>query len=106
MLSKINVDSNIVTDLKEICDRYDELFVGIGPKLANKINAENKKAFSSHLTHINITSLSFTLADQKDIETHTPSLKTKTSFGIDVISTKCLKLLSPALTKPLSSIIN
>ena len=105
-LNKIIVDSNIITDPKEICDRFNEFFVGIGPKLASNINTENKKVFSSYLTHRIITSFSFTLVDQRDIETHILSLKTKTSFGIDGISTKILKFLSPALTKPLSVIIN
>ena len=80
--------------------------MGIGPKLASNINTENKKAFSSYLTHRIITSFSFTLVDQRDIETHISSLKTETSFGIDGISTKFLKFLSPALTKPLFIIIN
>ena len=52
MLSKININSNIVTDLEEICDRYNEFFAGIGPKLANNINTENKKKRSAHILHI------------------------------------------------------
>ena len=103
MLNKIIVDSNIITDPKEICDQFNEFFVGIGPKLASNINTENKKSFS-FFTHRIITSFPFTLVDQKDIFTHFSSLKT--SFGIDGISTKFLKFLSPALTKPLSGIIN
>ena len=105
-LNKIIVDSNIITDPKEICVRFNEFFVGIGPKLASNINTENKKAFSSYLTHRIITSFSFTFVDQRDIETHISSLKTKASFGIDGISTIFFKSLSPALTKLLSIIIN
>ena len=52
MLSKININSNIVTDLEEICDRYNEFFAGIGPKLANNINTENKKKRSAHILDI------------------------------------------------------
>ena len=103
MLNKIIVDSNIITDPKEICDQFNEFFVGIGPKLASNINTETKKSFS-FFTYRIITSFPFTLVDQKDIFTHFSSLKT--SFGIDGISTKFLKFLSPALTKPLSGIIN
>ena len=41
------VDSNIITDPKETCDRFYDFFVGIGPKLASNISTENKKAFSA-----------------------------------------------------------
>ena len=106
ILNKIIVDSNIITDPKEICDRFSEFFVGIGPKLASNINTENKKSFSSYLSNRIITSSSFTLVDQRHIETHFSSLKTKIWFGIDGISTICFKFLSPAQTKPLSVMIN
>ena len=40
-IDKIIVDSNAITDPKEICNRFNEFFVGTGPNLANKINKEN-----------------------------------------------------------------
>ena len=98
-MNKIIIDFNMITDPKELSDRFNEFFVGIGHKLASNISTENKKAFSPYRTHrINIT----LVVDRKDIETHISSLKTKTSFGVDGISIIFLKFLSPALTKPLS----
>ena len=69
-LNKIIVDSNIITDPKEICDRFNEFFVGIGPKLASNINTENKKAFSSYLTHRIITSFFYSYGSKGYRNTH------------------------------------
>ena len=41
MLNKIIVDSSMIADPTEICDRFNEFIVGIGPKLASNINTEN-----------------------------------------------------------------
>ena len=106
ILDKIIVDSNAITDPQEICNRFNEFFVGIGPKLANKINTENKKVFSAYITRRILTSFTFTLVNQDEVKMCISSLKTKTSCGIDGISVKFLKFLSPALIKPLSFIIN
>ena len=92
MLNKIIVDSSIITDPKEICDRFNEFFVEIGPKLASNINTENKKkAFSSYRAHRIVTSFYFTLVDRKDIETHLIS-ETKTSFCVNGIPTKFFEI--------------
>ena len=106
ILDKIIVDSNAITDPQEICNRFNEFFVGIGPKLANKINTENKKVFSAYITRRILTSFTFTLVNQDEVKMCISSLKTKTSCGIDGISVKNFKFLSPALIEPLSLIIN
>ena len=56
-LDKLIVDSNAITDPKEICNRFNEYIVGIGPNLANKINKENKEVFSAYITRRMITIL-------------------------------------------------
>ena len=105
ILDKIIVDSSAITDPQEICNRFNESFVGIGPKLANKINTENKEIFSAYITRRILTYFTFTLINQDEVKMCI-SLKTKTSCGIDGISVKYLKFLSPALIKPLSFMIN
>ena len=105
-LDKIIVDSSTITDAQEICNRFNEFFVGIGPKLANNINTENKDVFNAYITKRILTSFTFTLINQEEVERSISSLKAKTSCGIDGISVILLKFLSPALTKPLAIIIN
>ena len=40
-LEKIVVDSNVVTNKREICERFNEFFTNIGHKLAEKIETGN-----------------------------------------------------------------
>ena len=89
-----------------MCNRFNEFFVGIGPKLANNINTENKDVFSAYITKRILTPFTFTLINQEEVKRSISYLKAKTSCGIDGISVKFLKFLSPALTKPLVIIIN
>ena len=105
-LDKIIVDSSTITDHQEMCNRFNAFFVGIGPKLANNINTENKDVFSAYITKRILTPFTFTLINQEEVKRSISYLKAKTSCGIDGISVKFLKFLSPALTKPLVIIIN
>ena len=105
-LDKIIVDSSTITDPQEICNRFNEFFVGIGPEWANNINTENKDVFNAYITKRTLTSFTFTIINQEEAKRGISSLKAKTSCGIDGISVKFLKFLSPALAKPLAIIIN
>ena len=64
-----------MTDPQEIRDRFNELFVGIGPKLANKINTENKEVFSAYITRRIATSFTFTFINQDEVKMCISSLK-------------------------------
>ena len=88
ILDTIIVDSNAITDPQEICNRFNEFFVGIGPKLANKIDTENKEVFSAYITRRILASLTFTLVNQDEVKVCISSLQTKTSCGMDGISVK------------------
>ena len=59
----------MITDPQEICNRFNEFFVGIGPKLANNINTENKDVFSAYITKRISTSFTFTLIKQAEVKT-------------------------------------
>ena len=101
-LEKVIVDSNVVTNKREICERFNEFFTNIGPKLAEKNEPGNKKCIDAYLKQRVLTTFSFSLVDDKSII----KCISKDSTGHDGISLKLLKFLSPVLTKPLSLIIN
>ena len=105
-LDKIIVDSKIITDKEDMCKRFNEFFTNIGPKLAEKIDTENKKSFDSYLKKRVLSSFTFSLVDHNTTLKCMSSLASKKSSGHDGISLKLLKFLSPALTKPLTLIIN
>ena len=55
-LGKIIVDAKIITNKIEICKEFNKFFTIIGPKLADKINTENKKCFENYLKNRILTS--------------------------------------------------
>ena len=105
-LDKITVDSKTITDKGDMCKRFNEFFTNIGPKLAEKIDTENKKSFDSYLKERVLSSFTFSLVDHNTTLKCISSLASKKSSGHDGISLKLLKFLSPALIKPLTLIIN
>ena len=104
-LEKIIVDAKIITDKIEICNEFNKFFTKIGPKLADKINTENKKMFwkllkkIAFLPHLHLT---WWKHCYKNIST----LQTKNSYGHDRIPMKLLKFILPAVIKPLALVIN
>ena len=105
-LERFIVDSNVVINKRKICERFDEFFTNIGPKLAEKIETGNKKRFDANIKQRVLTTLSFSPVDDKIVIECISSLASKDSAGHGGIFLKLLKFLSPVLTKPLSLVIN
>ena len=105
-LDKIIVDAKTITDKGDMCKRFNEFFTNIGPKLAEKIDIENKKSFDSYLKKRVLSSFTFSLVDHNTSLKCISSLASKKSSGHDGISLKLLEFLSPALIKPLTLITN
>ena len=106
ILDKIIIGSKTLTDKQVICNKFNEFFANIGPKLASEITPQNSTRFEHYLTRQIMTSFSFTLVTQEDVNKTLPSLCTKTSTGIDGISVKLSKTLAPVLTNPLTLVID
>ena len=81
-------------------------FANIGPKLANQIKPISNKTYDTFLKKRVLTSFSFSLVSKTNVLKHLSSLRTKNSAGVDGISVKLFKTLSPALINPLTLIIN
>ena len=86
-LDKITVDSKVVNDKTEICNKFNHFFANIGPKLANQIKPASDKTYDT----LRLLSFAFTLVNENDVIKHLSSLRTKNSTGIDGISVKLLK---------------
>ena len=71
------VDTKIITNKIEICKIFNKFFTKIGPKLADKINTENKKMFWELLKNRILTSFAFELGDEAIVTTHISTLRTK-----------------------------
>ena len=105
-LDKIIVDSKVIKDKREICDKFNDFFANIGPKLATQIKPISNKTYDTFLKKRLLMSFAFTLVAENDVLKHISSLRTKNSAGIDGISVKLLKKISSALISPLTLIIN
>ena len=105
-LDKIIVDSKVIKDKGEICDKFNDFFANIGPKLATQIKPISNKTYDTFLKKRLLMSFAFTLVAENDVLKHPSSLRTKNSAGIDGISVKLLKKISSALISPLTLIIN
>ena len=93
-LDKIIVNSKIVNDKTEICNKFNHFFEKIGPKLANQIKSASDKTYDTFLKKRVLLSFAFTLVNENYVLKHLSSLRTKNSAGIDGISVKLLKKLS------------
>ena len=84
----------------EIADVFLQHCSAIGPKLANKINRGPYSA-ASYMRNGASHTMFLQPNDQHEIDKVIDLLKSKTSPGIDGISTKLLKTLKQEITKPL-----
>ena len=105
-LDKIIVDSKVIKDKEEICNKFNEFFANIGPKLATQIKPASNKTFDTFLKKRVLVSFDFKLVSENEVLKHLSSLRTKNSAGVDGISVKLFKRLSSALINPLTVIIN
>ena len=100
------MDTKVIRGKEEICGKFNEFFANIGPKLATQIKPVSNKTYDTFLKKRVLVSFNFILVTENDVLKHLSFLRTKNSAGIDGISVKLLKKLSPAVINPLTLIIN
>ena len=95
-----------ITGSKNIADKFNEYFTEIGPKLARSIDTVNKAPFDSYLTTPSAALFNFTYISPDEIVKIIRNLRPKSSAGYNNISTKLLKEIEHAISRPLNIIIN
>ena len=76
-LEKIIVDAKTITNKIEICNEFNKFFTNIGPKLAGKINTENKECYQNYFKNRILTSFAFDFVDESIVTKHISTLCTK-----------------------------
>ena len=104
--SAVEVNNNVITDLDKIAQEFNRYFVNVGPELASKISEHPNDNFEQYLNRPAETVLKFNPVNTQEIIKIIDSLKNKTSFGSDGISTVLLKKIKHEISKPLTAIIN
>ena len=97
-----NDNNTTVTGDKQIAKGFNKFFTSIGPELANKI-PPSKYHYTDFLGSANQNNFNF---KQHEILQYISKLKSKTSYGLDLLSNKVLKSIAPLIIKPLTHIIN
>ena len=75
------------TDKKVIADKFNQFFTEIGPTLAKKIKSNSSSSYNTFLKQNIMSSFQFNLVTSDSIQKLISSLKSKSSFGHDEIST-------------------
>ena len=105
-IKELKIGNKITTNMTDICNNFNNFFVNIGPNLASIIKPSGNVHYKSFLKKVFTCSFHFDLVNESDVMKIVTSLKSKDSAGFDGISTKLLKILIPAILKPITLILN
>ena len=99
-------EGQIVKEDAKIAESFNSFFVNIGPKLANEIKINTNKSYKTYLTERISSRLNFSMVDRELVEGIIDKLKSKSSAGLDGISTNLLKSSNEIISGVLAIIIN
>ena len=98
-------NEHLISDPAEISNKFNEYFINIGPKLAEKIQNNNAN-FTTFMGERSINSIFLDAIMEKEIEIEISSLNGNKSCGHDEIPPKLVKEISKQIVKPLTHIYN
>ena len=87
-----------------IANRLNSFFTNIGPKLASQIVTDGNSSYEDFLINPTVHAFSFDEIREQDVVNMIDKLPSKTSSGVDGISTNLLKDIKYILSKPLTLI--
>ena len=94
------------TDKLNIANKCNQFFTNIAQTLARDIKYDGTKNYKYYLNkHIN-TVFDFQNIDEETVRKTIQNLPSKNSCGLDGISSKLIKIIEPAIIKPLTLLIN
>ena len=80
------VDGKILTEKKDIANKFNNFFTNIGPSLASKISATGNKTYKAFLNTSCTHNFTFSAITESDVIKAIDKLPSKTSSGVDGIS--------------------
>ena len=100
------VDGKILTEKKDIANKFNTFFTNIGPSLASKLSATGNKTYKDYLNTPCIHKFTFSTITESEVIKTIDKLPSKTSSGVDGISTVLLKHIKHEISKPVTLILN
>ena len=89
-IKEIRTVNLLISNMSDICNRFNNFFVNIGPNLASAISPSSNVRYTSFLKKIVHSSFHFDLINEPEVLKVVSSLKNKDSAGYDGLSTKLL----------------
>ena len=101
---EFSINNQLVSDPEVIANSFNEYFVSIGRKLAEKI--QPAQHFSSYLNVRSESVFKFVPVTEQNISDIIKNLKNKSSYGHDCLSNILIKRVQIVLIEPLTFLIN
>ena len=98
-------NETIISDPVKISNKFNEYFINVGPKLAERIQNNNVN-FTIFLGERSVNSFFLDAVTEKEVEIEIGNLSGNTSRGHDEIPPKLVKEISKQIIKPLTHIYN
>ena len=103
-IDKLIIDNKVTKGNKNICESFNEYFVNIGKKLAEKIPTNQN--FKKYLGDRNHNSMFLSPTNVEEVLKELNKLSNKKSSGPEQIPVTIIKLCAPLLCNPLSVSVN
>ena len=103
--TSMQIDGHLISDSAIISEKFCDYFTSVGQKYANNVPPPNKP-YSHYLRNGHVRSLFLDPVTPGDIINILGKMKSKSSSGIDGLSTKLLKLVKGEIAFPLCTLIN
>ena len=97
-------DGSLTSDMKLICNKFNEFFINVGPSLSKKIPTQNTVP-SEYIKNKAVYSLYLEPVNECEIKKLISSLKSNTP-GYDMIGSAALKWCVDFISEPLSHVCN
>ena len=97
-------DGSLTTDMKLICNKFNEFFINVGPSLSKKIPTQNTMPID-YIKNKAIYSMFLEPVSETEIKKLISSLKSNTP-GYDMIGSAVLKWCVDSISEPLSYVCN
>ena len=95
----------IISDPVEISNKFNEQFINVGPKLAERIQNNNVN-FTTFLRERSVNSIFLDAITEIEVEIEVGNLNGNKSCGHDEIQPELVKEISKQIIKPLTRIYN
>ena len=99
-------NGNKVINSKDIANGFNDFFVNIGPKLANKIEKPNNACIYDYMGSKNCNTIFLEVVTSQELGTIVNKLKNKTSFDADGVNMSVVKNIYHVIADPLTFICN